>query len=104
MRRTGHGRGPATKRNRNGWQARTSATSPGAGRSQGWPPPLLAAAGTAPGPGYPPDGMNLLPLLTGNVAAVDRKLFWRYKGKWHRPARIGDSRFLKTHHKLFFSH
>jgi len=41
-------------------------------------------------PGYPPDGMNLLPALTGNVAAVDRKLFWRYKGKWQRAARIGD--------------
>src|SRR6202047_3857372 len=49
----------------------------------------------APDPGYPPDGMNLLPLLTGNVAAVDRKLFWRYKGKWQRAARIGDYKFLK---------
>jgi arylsulfatase A-like enzyme len=47
------------------------------------------------GPGYPPDGMNLLPALTGNAAAVDRKLFWRYKGKWQRAARIGDYKFLK---------
>lgn len=39
--------------------------------------------------------MNLLPALTGNAAAVDRKLFWRYKGKWQRAARIGDYRFLK---------
>ena len=60
-----------------------------------WLPTLLAAAGTAPDPGYPPDGMNLLPALTGNAAAVDRKLFWRYKGKWQRAARIGDYKFLK---------
>ena len=39
--------------------------------------------------------MNLLPALTGNAAAVDRKLFWRYKGKWQRAARIGDYKFLK---------
>ena len=63
--------------------------------SMDWLPTLLAAAGTAPDPGYPPDGMNLLPALTGNAAAVDRKLFWRYKGKWQRAARIGDYKFLK---------
>jgi hypothetical protein len=40
-------------------------------------------------------GMNLLPTLTGNAVAVDRKLFWRYKGKWQRAARIGDYKFLK---------
>jgi arylsulfatase A-like enzyme len=63
--------------------------------SMDWLPTLLAAAGAAPDPGYPPDGMNLLAALTGNVAAVDRKLFWRYKGKWQRAARIGDYKFLK---------
>src|ERR1700694_3335909 len=46
--------------------------------SMDWMPTLLAAAGTAPDPAFPPDGMNLLPLLTGHVAAVDRKLFLRY--------------------------
>ena len=60
-----------------------------------WLPTLLAAAGTAPDPGYPPDGINLLPALTGNAAAVDRKLFWRYKGKWQRAARVGDYKFVK---------
>src|SRR6202030_1127720 len=38
-----------------------------------WLPTLLAAAGTAPDPGYPPDGMNLLAALTGNARAGDRK-------------------------------
>src|SRR6516162_10535040 len=51
-----------------------------------WLPTLLAAAGTAPDPGYPSDGIDLLPALTGNAAAVDRKLFWRLKGKWQRAA------------------
>ena len=60
-----------------------------------WLPTLLAAAGTAPDPGYPPDGINLLPALTGNAAAVDRKLFWRYKGKWLRAARVGDYKCVK---------
>jgi arylsulfatase A-like enzyme len=60
-----------------------------------WLPTLLAAAGTAPDPAYSPDGMNLLPALTGNAATVDRKLFWRYKANWQRAARIGDYKFLK---------
>ena len=29
--------------------------------SMDWLPTLLAAAGTAPDPAYPPDGINLLP-------------------------------------------
>ena len=32
-----------------------------------WLPTLLAAAGAAPDPDYPPDGINLLPVLTGSV-------------------------------------
>jgi arylsulfatase A-like enzyme len=63
--------------------------------SMDWLPTLLAAAGIAPDSGYPPDGINLLPALTENAATVERKLFWRYKGKWQRAARIGDHKFLK---------
>ena len=79
------------------WPARIASgrTSDQVAISMDWLPTLLAAAGTAPDPGYSPDGMNLLPVLTGNAAAVDRKLFWRYKGKWQRAARIGDYKFLK---------
>ena len=60
-----------------------------------WLPTLLAAAGTAPDPGYPPDGMNLLPMLTGNAAPSPRKLFWRYKANAQRAMRDGDFKFLK---------
>jgi arylsulfatase A-like enzyme len=79
------------------WPARIAPgrTSDQVAISMDWLPTLLAAAGAAPDPGYSPDGMNLLPVLTGNAAAVDRKLFWRYKGKWQRAARIGDYKFLK---------
>jgi arylsulfatase A-like enzyme len=43
-------------------------------------PTLLAAAGTAADPRFPPDGVNLLPLLTGGPAPADRFLF----AQWHR--------------------
>ncbi len=63
--------------------------------SMDWMPTLLAAAGAAPDPAFPPDGINLLPMLTGNAAAVERKLFWRYKANAQRAARDGDFKFLK---------
>jgi arylsulfatase A-like enzyme len=55
---------------------------------------LIAAAGAAPDPDYPPDGIDLMPALTGS-APVERKLFWRYKTHRQRAVRIGDYKFLK---------
>ncbi|HVV46597.1 MAG TPA: sulfatase-like hydrolase/transferase, partial [Bryobacteraceae bacterium] len=43
--------------------------------SMDWLPTLLAAAGTAPDPAFPSDGINLLPGLAGTSAPVERKLF-----------------------------
>ena len=63
--------------------------------SMDWLPTLLAAAGTAPEPAFPPDGMNLLPWLTQDAAPSSRKLFWRYKANAQRAARDGDYKFLK---------
>ncbi len=63
--------------------------------SMDWLPTLLAAAGTAPDAAYPPDGIDLLPMLTGSAAPVRRKLFWRYKANAQRAARDGDYKFLK---------
>ena len=60
-----------------------------------WMPTLLAAAGTQPDPAYPTAGMNLLPILTQNAAAVPRKLFWRFKANPQRAARDGNHKFLK---------
>ena len=80
-----------------GWPARIAPgrTSDQVAISMDWLPTLLAAAGAASDPSYPPDGMNLLPALMGNAAPVDRKLFWRYKANWQRAARTGDYKFLK---------
>ncbi len=63
--------------------------------SMDWLPTLLAAAGTAPDPAYPSDGMNLLPALTRNAPPVPRKLYWRYKARSQRATRDGDLKFLK---------
>ena len=63
--------------------------------SMDWMSTLLAAAGAEPDPSYSPDGMNLLPILTQNVAPVPRKLFWRYKANAQRAHRDGDYKFLK---------
>jgi arylsulfatase A-like enzyme len=60
-----------------------------------WMPTLLAAAGVASDPAFPPDGVNLLPVLTQNAAPVERKLFWRYKANAQRAARDGDYKYLK---------
>ena len=60
-----------------------------------WLPTLLAAAGVSSDPAFPPDGMNLLPVLTHNSAVVERQLFWRYKANAQRAARDGDYKYLK---------
>jgi arylsulfatase A-like enzyme len=64
--------------------------------SMDWLPTLVAAAGTAPEPAFPPDGMNLLPgLISPQAVPVPRKLFWRYKANAQRAVRDGDYKFLK---------
>jgi arylsulfatase A-like enzyme len=69
--------------------------------SMDWMPTLLAAASAMPDPGYPPDGMNLLPTLERNAAAVPRKLFWRYKLNAQRAMRDGDMKWLKIRDNTF---
>jgi arylsulfatase A-like enzyme len=78
------------------WPARipAGATSEQVAISMDFMPTLLAAAGSAPDPAYPPDGIDLLPTLTGG-ALIERKLFWRYKTNRQRAARIGGYKFLK---------
>jgi arylsulfatase A len=38
---------------------------------------ILAVTGTALPAGYEPDGIDILPMLTGQAPVVDRQLFWR---------------------------
>ncbi len=60
-----------------------------------WLLTLLAAAGVSSDPAFPPDGINLLPILTQDAALVERKLFWRYKANAQRAARDGDHKYMK---------
>ena len=63
--------------------------------SMDWMPTLLAAAGAAPNPAFPLDGMNLLPQLTQGIAPVSRRLYWRYHFNEQRALRDGDMKYLK---------
>lgn len=59
-----------------------------------WLPTLLGAAKRAPDPAYPADGIDLFPLLrSGN--AVERSLYWRYKGNHQRAMLRGAYKYLK---------
>jgi arylsulfatase A-like enzyme len=69
--------------------------------SMDWMPTLLAAAGGAPDPAWPPDGMNLLPVLVQNAAPAPRKLFWRYKSNAQRAMRDGDMKWLRIRDNTF---
>ena len=63
--------------------------------SMDWMPTLLAAAGTQMDPAYPPDGDNLLPILSGRASPHPRKLFWRFKAGGQRAVRDGDWKYLQ---------
>ncbi len=65
------------------------------GISMDWLPTLLAAAGAEADPAYLPDGMSLLPQLTGSAPAVSRKLFWRYHYNAQRAHRDADMKYLR---------
>jgi arylsulfatase A-like enzyme len=68
-----------------------------------WLPTLLSAAGTAPDPNSPSDGISLLPTLTEGAPPIPRRLFWRYKANAQRAVRDGDFKALKIadHSYLF---
>ena len=69
--------------------------------SMDWLPTLLASAGAQSDSSYPPDGMNLLPMLTENATPVPRKLFWRYHANAQRAVRDGDMKWLKINENTF---
>jgi arylsulfatase A-like enzyme len=60
-----------------------------------WLPTLLAAAGVTPHPDYPPDGISVLPMLTGAARPIERTLFWRYRSNAQRAVRSGELKYLK---------
>ncbi len=66
-----------------------------------WFPTLLAAAGTAPDPEFPTDGLSLLPQLTEGAQPVPRTLYWRYNSNAQHAVRDGDMKFLKIRDNTF---
>jgi arylsulfatase A-like enzyme len=79
------------------WPARIpqGATTDQVAITMDWMPTLLAAAAVAPPDRYAPDGIDLLPVLTGRSQPTPRKLFWRYKANAQRASRDGDYKYLK---------
>ncbi|AKH42252.1 arylsulfatase A-like enzyme [Altererythrobacter atlanticus] len=65
-------------------------------------PTFLAAAGTAPAPDYPSDGIDIRPALTG-AAMPERTQFWRFKNRDQKAARRGAYKYLSIggHEYLF---
>ncbi len=74
---------------------RPGTTTDQVGVSMDWMPTLLAAAGVTADSAYPPDGINLLPQLTGGAAPATRRLYWRYHFNQQRAMRDGDMKYLK---------
>jgi arylsulfatase A-like enzyme len=66
-----------------------------------WFATLLDAADTAADADHPPDGISVLPVLTGQHAAGSRRLFWRYRTNAQQAARIGDFKYLKIRDNTF---
>jgi arylsulfatase A-like enzyme len=63
--------------------------------SMDWMPTLLAAAGVAGDAAYPPDGIDLLPLLAQYATPRERKLFWRFTSNAQRSMRDGNFKWLR---------
>ncbi|PZQ24632.1 MAG: twin-arginine translocation pathway signal protein [Sphingopyxis macrogoltabida] len=84
------------------WPARVApgVTSDQAVITMDWLPTLLAAAGGAPDPEFPPDGQSILDVLTGQPAGP-RTLFWRYRNHGQEACRDGDFKYLKIRGNSF---
>ena len=59
-----------------------------------WTATMLAAAGASPHPSYPPDGIDLLPVLAGG-APRDRTIFWRSDRARQLAVRRGTWKYLR---------
>jgi arylsulfatase A-like enzyme len=68
-----------------------------------WSATVLHAAGVAPHPDYPLDGVSLLPVLRTPSATLERALHWRMNHRAQRALRRGRWKYLKVdaHEYLF---
>jgi arylsulfatase A-like enzyme len=59
-----------------------------------WVATLLEAASAVPDPGYPLDGISLLPVLANPDLGIERDLYWRMKFRSQRAMRRGSWKYL----------
>jgi arylsulfatase A-like enzyme len=59
-----------------------------------WLPTLLPLAGARPDSAYPPDGVDLMPMLLGRSPTSERTLFWRTQDM--AAARKGDWKYMRS--------
>jgi arylsulfatase A-like enzyme len=59
-----------------------------------WMPTFLDAAGVAPHPDYPLDGLSLLPVLRDPRTIIPRDLYWRMKFRGQKAMRSGDWKYF----------
>jgi arylsulfatase A-like enzyme len=59
-----------------------------------WVATFLEAAGVAPHPDYPLDGISLVPVLANPAARLERELYWRMKFRDQRAMRAGSWKYL----------
>ena len=59
-----------------------------------WVPTFLEAAGVAPHPAYPLDGISLLEAIQKPSLTVERELFWRMKFREQKAMRAGKWKYL----------
>ena len=60
-----------------------------------WTATVLSAAGVSYDPAYPPDGIDLLPILTGKKKNADRLIYWRlFQEGYQKAARDGRWKYI----------
>jgi arylsulfatase A-like enzyme len=61
-----------------------------------WTATILSAAGTNAHKNFPPDGIDLMPVLTGKKKAIERTIYWRaFQREKHKAVRRGAWKYLQ---------
>jgi len=68
-----------------------------------WSATMLAAGGAVPDPAFPLDGVNLMPVLRGEVERFARPMYWRMNHRGQRAYRDGRWKYVRVdgHDYLF---
>ncbi|MBL0421467.1 sulfatase-like hydrolase/transferase [Ramlibacter sp. AW1] len=80
------------------------ASTPQVAATMDWMPTFLSAAGVVPDPEFPPDGIDLMPVLREPGRVLERALHWRMKHRGQRALRLGDWKYLvQDGHEYLFN-